>query len=278
VPLLEGVRWPVLQSSANLAGEPEPRRLEDVPAVIRRAADLVIDGGELPGTASTVIDLRAYEESQEWAIVREGAVSSRAVAAAIEGQFHFTPGSYLEMIRGDIPVYEEFQDQLVAVSGEGVRRVLELGTGTGETAARLLQRHPAADLVGLDESEGMLGAARDRLPADRVELRVGRLEDDLPGGPFDLVASALCVHHLVGAQKRSLFARVREALAPGGRFVLADVVVPTDPGDAVTSLTPGFDHPDSLADQVAWLQEAGFAGIRVAWTHRDLAVVVADRP
>jgi tRNA threonylcarbamoyl adenosine modification protein (Sua5/YciO/YrdC/YwlC family) len=278
VPLLDGVRWPVLQSSANLAGGPEPRRLQDVPAALRRAADLVIDGGELPGTASTVIDLRSYEESQEWSIVREGAVSATDVAAAVQGQFHFDPGSYLEMIRGDIPVYDQFQDELVAASGDTVRRVLELGTGTGETAARLLERHPESFLVGVDESEGMLSAARERLPAERVALQVGRLEDDLPAGPFDLVASALCVHHLVGAQKRSLFARVREALAPGGRFVLADVVVPADSGDAVTSLTPGFDHPDSLADQLAWLQEAGFAGIRVAWTHRDLAVVVADPP
>lgn len=276
VPHLDGVRWPILQSSANLAGAPEARRLQDVPEALRRRADMVIDGGELPGTASTVIDLRAYEETQEWAVVREGAVAAAEVATAIEGQFHFDPGSYPEMIRGDIPVYDRFQDELVAVSGDGARRVLELGTGTGETAARLLQRHPTARLVGLDESEAMLSAARERLPAARVELRVGRLQDTLPEGPFDLVASALCVHHLVAAEKRDLFARVREALAPGGRFVLADVVVPADPADAVTSLTPDFDHPDPVPDQVGWLQEVGLAA-RVVWQHRDLAVVVAER-
>ena len=43
--------------------------------------------------------------------------------------------------------------------------------------------------------------------------------------------------------------RIRAAMAPGGRFVLADVVVPLDPADAVTSLTPAYDHPDALADQ-----------------------------
>jgi L-threonylcarbamoyladenylate synthase len=277
VPALAGVRWPVLQSSANLAGEPEARRLGDVPEGLRRRADLVIDGGELPGTASTVIDLRAYEQSGQWSIVRQGAVSAPDVAAAMEGQFHFSPGTYLEMIRDDIPVYDRFQDELVAASGDGARRVLELGTGTGETAARLLERHPDAVLVGVDESEGMLGAARERLPGDRVRLEVGRLQEPLPEGPFDVVASALCVHHLVGTQKRSLFHRVRDALRPGGRFVLGDVVTPVHPADAVTSLTPGFDHPDPLADQLSWLKEAGFAA-RVAWEHRDLAVVVADVP
>ena len=203
-------------------------------AVLRRAADLVIDG-ELPGTASTVIDLRSYEESGEWTVVREGAVAGWGcgVGAGAAG-FTSTTGSYLEMIRDDIPVYDRFQDELVSASREGARRVLELGTGTGETAARLLERHRDAVLVGVDESDGMLSAARERLPAHRVTLAVGRLQDALPDGPFDLVASALCVHHLVGAQKRSLFARVRNALGPGGRFVLADVVTPADPADAVT--------------------------------------------
>ena len=181
------------------------------------------------------------------------------------------------MIRADIPVYDRFQDELVSASGEGALRLLELGTGTGETAARLLAHHRDAFLVGVDESEGMLSAARERLPDERVALQLSRLQEPLPEGPFDIVASALCVHHLVGAQKRSLFHRVREALGPGGRFVLADVVAPVDPADAVTSLTPGFDHPDSLADQLTWLAEAGFS-TRVAWEHRDLAVIVADAP
>jgi tRNA threonylcarbamoyl adenosine modification protein (Sua5/YciO/YrdC/YwlC family) len=277
VPALAGVRWPVLQSSANFAGEPDARRLEDVPAELRRVTDLVIDGGELPGTASTVIDLRSYEGTGEWSIVREGAVPVADVATALEGQFAFSPGSYAEMIRADIPVYAHFQDELVSASGEGALRLLELGTGTGETTARLLQHHPDAFLVGVDESEAMLSAARKRLPGDRVALRNSRLQDPLPEGPFDIVASALCVHHLVGAEKRSLFHRLREALGPGGRFVLADVVTPVDTADAVTSLTPGFDHPDSLADQLAWLAEAGFV-TRVAWEHRDLAVIVADVP
>ena len=63
---------PLLQSSANLSGGPEARRLVDVPAPIRAGADLVLDGGELPGVASTVLDLRDYARSGEWRIVRDG--------------------------------------------------------------------------------------------------------------------------------------------------------------------------------------------------------------
>ena len=61
VPFVAPVGRPVMQSSANLAGGRDARRLADVPEAIRVGADLVIDGGELPGTPSTVVDLREYE-------------------------------------------------------------------------------------------------------------------------------------------------------------------------------------------------------------------------
>jgi L-threonylcarbamoyladenylate synthase len=82
---LRAVRWPILQSSANLAGEPEARRCGDVDARLRAAADLVLDGGELPGKASTVIDLRAFADGGGWEIVRHGMVADDVVAAALDG-------------------------------------------------------------------------------------------------------------------------------------------------------------------------------------------------
>jgi L-threonylcarbamoyladenylate synthase len=63
---------PLLQSSANLSGERPARRLSDIPASIRAGAELVLDGGELPGVASTVLDLRDYERDRRWRIVRAG--------------------------------------------------------------------------------------------------------------------------------------------------------------------------------------------------------------
>lgn len=275
IPELAEVRWPVLQSSANRSGEPDPRRLEDVPESIRAAADLVIDGGELPGTPSTLIDLRRYDEEGFWSVVRFGAVGEEQLQAVLGGQFHFRPETYDAEIRDDVPDYEELQHALVAVSGQGARRILELGTGTGGTAEPLLEHHPEATLVGIDASASMLGAARERLPAGRVELREGQLQDELPSGPFDLVASALAVHHLDPGEKALLFERVCGVLASGGRFVLADVVVPEDPADAKVPLTPGFDKPSPVRDQLRWLAEAGFEA-RVSWQRGDLAVIVAE--
>ena len=84
VPFLAPVGRPVLQSSANRAGGPDARRLDEVPQSIRDGADLVIDGGELPGIASTVIDLR----TPEWRIVRQGAVSAQQVEDAQRAVAH----------------------------------------------------------------------------------------------------------------------------------------------------------------------------------------------
>lgn len=81
---LAAMRWPVLQTSANLSGGPDARRLADVNEDIRAAADLVLDAGELPGTPSTVVDLTRYERHGDHEIVREGAVRASAVAAALE--------------------------------------------------------------------------------------------------------------------------------------------------------------------------------------------------
>jgi L-threonylcarbamoyladenylate synthase len=81
VPALRSVSRPVLQSSANVAGGPDARRLADVPRAIRDGADLVIDGGELGGTPSTVIDLRRFEDDGAYAIVRHGAVPESEIAA-----------------------------------------------------------------------------------------------------------------------------------------------------------------------------------------------------
>jgi L-threonylcarbamoyladenylate synthase len=73
---------PVLQTSANHAGGPDARRLLEVPLSICEGADLVIDGGELAGTPSTVIDLRDYERDGTWRILRAGAVPEAVIRSS----------------------------------------------------------------------------------------------------------------------------------------------------------------------------------------------------
>ncbi|HKH17803.1 MAG TPA: Sua5/YciO/YrdC/YwlC family protein [Solirubrobacteraceae bacterium] len=83
LPALRGVVVPVLQSSANASGGPDARRLADVPEPIRAGADLVLDGGELPGRPSTVVDLRRYDEAGDWTVLRAGLVASEAIGSVL---------------------------------------------------------------------------------------------------------------------------------------------------------------------------------------------------
>ncbi len=185
------------------------------------------------------------------------------------------PDTYLAAMLAEIPSYLDLQQQVAeATEGVEVSRVLELGVGTGETARRVLERHPRASWTAIDANEAMLGHAREALP--RADLRRGRLEDPLPDGPFDLVVSSLAVHHLDGAGKRDLFRRVFDVLGPGGAFVLGDVFVPEDPGDVQIEIDWVVDLPDRLDDQLEWLGAAGFEAEPV-WIYKDLAVVRASR-
>jgi len=186
--------------------------------------------------------------------------------------FVWDPDTYLQEMLAEIPGFEELEAAVAeATVALAPGTVLELGTGTGETALRVLAQHPAARWTGIDASEPMLARARERLP--HADMRLSRLEDPLPVGPFDLVVSVLAVHHLAGDAKRDLFTRVAQV---SDNFVLGDIVVPERPEDAVIEIDGVYDVPSSIADQLAWLRDAGFDADATEG-RPDLAVFVARR-
>jgi len=197
-----------------------------------------------------------------------------------EEQYHFNPDTYLAMIRTEVPDYDTLQAEIATAAGAittAAPRVLDLGAGTGSTSHAVLGAHPDAHLVLVDENPGMLAVATDLLPNANVErVVVADLSDPLPAGPFDLVVSALAIHHLDGPGKRALFAAVHDRLRAGGRFAMADVVVPADQGEVITPLSPGYDKPDRAADLVEWLRAAGFA-VEHVWSSTDLGVFISDK-
>ena len=191
-------------------------------------------------------------------------------------QWHFDPDSYLAMVRAEIQDYDELQ-ALVAEATESidVSRVLDLGSGTGVTARAVIDRHSHAELIGIDASEEMLSHAR-QLVADATFV-VGRLEDAMPEGPFDLVVSAFAIHHLDDDGKADLYRRISTSLRVGGRFVICDVVLPESPVRNAIPLEDGIDQPSMLGDQLDWLRAAGLFPT-VLCDRGDRAVVAADRP
>jgi tRNA (cmo5U34)-methyltransferase len=155
-----------------------------------------------------------------------------------------------------------------------VFRLLDLGVGSGETSRRCLEAHPAARAVCLDESRAKLAAAAQVL-GGRAELRLGRFQDRLPEGPFELIVSAFALHHVDGASKADLFPRVAERLSPGGRFVLADVVEPHAPVSEPTPLDRSQSVVSRTDELVDALRTVGFWP-EVRWAEQDLVVIAAS--
>jgi tRNA (cmo5U34)-methyltransferase len=169
------------------------------------------------------------------------------------------PETYLDAIRADVPRYDELQEATIDAIPFAPGRVLELGVGTGETTGRLLERYPEARVTGPDAQPEMVFAAREL----GIEVRLARMEDPLPDGPWDLVLSVLSVHHLDDGQKRELFRRLREQ----ARATVIGDVVKAD--RQVAPLEEGVDFP-STADEVA-----EWSSGEVVWRGDDLAVVRA---
>jgi tRNA (cmo5U34)-methyltransferase len=199
-----------------------------------------------------------------------------------------------------IPPFQSFYGtavRAVSLGAAAPRRVLDLGAGTGLLSGFVRAAHPRAELTLIDGSARMLEQARELLGADGVEYLQADLGDALPAGPWDAVISALAIHHLEDAEKRNLFVRVREALAPGGVFVNAEQV--SGPSERFSSLyatwqeesarTAGSDDAEwagalermthdrcaSAEDQLTWLREAGFPEADCLFKDHRFAVMVA---
>ncbi len=162
--------------------------------------------------------------------------------------------------------------------------VLDIGAGTGLFSGMVLSGRSIGRLCLLDGSAAMLGQARSRFSGDgRVEYRVADMAGADLGGPWDLVISALAIHHLGDDEKQALYRRIRHALKPGGLFVNAEQVAGPNPAadarygrlwlDQIRRLGASeaeiegalqrmsHDRCAPVGIQLRWLEEAGFADV-----------------
>ncbi|MCB1175784.1 MAG: methyltransferase domain-containing protein [Leptospiraceae bacterium] len=206
-----------------------------------------------------------------------------------------------------LPCFDDFYGTAVALArpDQPNVRVLELGAGTGLFSAMLLQAWPGMALTLVDNTAAMLVQAQTRLQAWPVELITADY-DQIPSalnrewlGQWDMVLSALSIHHLTDERKAHLFQQVHNWLCPGGRFINADQISGASPKlerrywshwlDAIRSTDlsetaiqdclerRALDRTATLMDQMNWLQAAGFSTVDLAWRHYGFGVFVADK-
>ena len=211
-----------------------------------------------------------------------------------------------------IDVQEGVIRRLFERHGHAVERFLDLGAGDGALSELMLALFPQAEAVLVDFSEPMLAGVEERL-AGRGRWRVvrGDLSDpswrrQLPEGSYGAAVSSLAIHHLPAERKRTLFAEVFELLDQGAMFVNLDYVAIDGPlrglwdeqlvanalrlererggsrsrAELEHELLDDADEdrPDTVADQLSWLREAGFEGVEVHFKWAEAAVFGGVRP
>jgi len=187
------------------------------------------------------------------------------------------------------PRRAEADSALLEQVPDDARRVLDLGTGDGRVLGLLARDRPEMLGVGIDISEPMLQAGRERFEdSARIKILEHDLGDPLPPlGRFDAVVSSFAIHHLEHERKHSLYGEILDLLEPGGVFAnLEHVASPTHRLHlaffaAIGEPLEHEDPPDRLLDvetQLRWLRELGFDDVDCYWKWLELALLVGVKP
>ena len=223
----------------------------------------------------------------------------------IRAAFDSAAASYDALRRRLIPDFDGFYgvaiDLLEEAVGDRAFACIDLGVGTGLFSELILRRFPRATIEGVDFAPKMIEAARARLApfGARMRFRLADYDSAPLGGPVEAVVSALSIHHLEHEAKRRLFREIHAALAPGGLFVNADQSLGATPeveaayqrrweqdlraaqvGDedfAAALVRAGLDRSATFADQLAWLEGAGFKDVDIAWKRHRFTVFCARK-
>lgn len=215
-----------------------------------------------------------------------------------------TPRQYDERIRSLIPLYDELIAEVARAldhAARPVRKVVDLGIGTGALARACLEHAPAARVWGIDADPQMLATARARLSdfPHRVTMTTGSfLTQELPA--CDAMVATYSLHHIRTARaKLSFYRRCYRALRPGGVLINGDCAPASTPRGFARDLDLWFTHLGRtfgsrargrrvyeswadedvyvpLAEEVHLLQRAGFA-VDIPWRRSPFAVIVGVR-
>lgn len=228
---------------------------------------------------------------------------------SVRDAFDGAAGSYDWKLRRFIPDFEEFYGavlEFVPFEEDAAVRGLDLGAGTGVLSEMVADRFPYAALTLVDFSEKMLDVARQRFTGrgDRFRFIVADYVEKPFPEQYDLVVSALSIHHLGDEAKQRVFHKVHDSLAPGGFFVCADQTLGATPEiearyqeDWVRRVREtGIEEPAldrfvekteesrshtseaPLMVQISWLAEAGFEAVDCFYKRGRFAVYGGRKP
>ena len=198
------------------------------------------------------------------------------MAAFFEARLDGYDAHMLENSAGAREFYPFTASRLPQVPGA---RVLDLGCGTGLELEEYFRLCPTARVTGIDLSSGMLETLREKFPGKDLRLICGSYFDVPMGNAcFDAAVSVESLHHFTAEEKLPLYRKVREALAPGGIFVLTDYFALSEEEEQThrreylrlrreQGIADGefyhYDTPLTVEHEMLILRMAGFDTVRI---------------
>jgi len=197
-----------------------------------------------------------------------------------------------------IPCFNDFYQtaiDLIPFNGSDSFKFLDLGAGTGLLTAFIISVFPNATVTLMDLSEKMLEKARERFSSNkRVNFLIWDYSHSTLPEEYNLIVSAMSIHHLSDNEKKSLYQRAFDALKREGAFINADLVKgETDnieqkyhdmwmnwiqeAGLSEHELSGiidrmKYDKPSLISDQLQWLREIGFQDVDCYYKYFNFAV------
>lgn len=211
---------------------------------------------------------------------------------------------YNILIRKLIPKYDDMHQLVIDAIGFSANEqleILDLGIGTGQTALAVLKKFPNAQIDGVDISEKMIIQGKERLKdfLKRVNFIKQDIKDLDVRKEYSACIAVLCIHHLSGEQKQTLFRKILRSLNPNGVFIIGDIIkfdsdietkekekqwkeflvknLGEEEGIYWFENYQEEDLPSSISEQIKWLKDAGFSEVKCLWEYMNYGVLFASK-
>lgn len=216
----------------------------------------------------------------------------------IKAKFDAVSEKYDSQRRKFIPCFDDFYGVTVSLAPMEIEnpKILDIGAGTGLLTAFFLEKYPNASITLIDLSDKMLEVAKERFSGkNNIEYITADYLKYQFNDTYDMVVSALSIHHLEEQQKKDLFRKVYAILKHGGIFINADQTYGETPfleefnkrvwrdyiessGLTEEEIKAGYerislDKESKLSEQVEWLQSAGFCDVGCVYKFYHFAVM-----
>ena len=221
----------------------------------------------------------------------------------MEEQFNLIAKEYDEKRKKFIPCFDDYyknSTKFIAANIKEPVRFLDLGAGTGLLSYFWYLHYPNTEYVLVDIAEEMLRVAEQRFKGiESVSTYSMDYTEELPKGDFDMIGSALSIHHLEDVQKEELFARIYKRLPESGMFVNYDQFCAEEKemrhwfdaywehqleenGLSEEDLRlwrerRKLDKECSVESEIRMLKNAGFKKVSCIYTYQKFAVITARK-